>query len=286
MMRSNTTGQEPPMSQYIFDNAASQASQRFGSLEALYDPRTLSMLEATGVGPGWQCLEVGAGGGSVAAWLAERVGASGHVLVTDIDARYLAALTASGRPNVEVQRHDVGQDPLPDATFDLIHARLVLIHVPQREAALASLIAALRPGGWIVIEDYDPTFIDHSFPATNPADYADYDTMRVAMRTLMEQRGFDPTWGRSLYRRFIGHALEEVDLDGNFTACRGGSPGALLYKANFEQVRDEAVAAGLVTDEQADRAIAVLANPDFAFGSPVMMSARGQKPQGGNVDTV
>ena len=73
------------MSQYIFDNAASQASQRFGSLEALYDPRTLTMLEATGVGPGWQCLEVGAGGGSVAAWLAERVGASGHVLVTDID---------------------------------------------------------------------------------------------------------------------------------------------------------------------------------------------------------
>ena len=266
------------MNQYIFDNAAAQAAQRFGSLEKLYDPRTLGFLEATGVGPGWRCLEVGAGGGSVAAWMAERVGASGHVLVTDIDPRYLAALSAAEQPNLEVRHHDIGQDPLPEAAFDLIHARLVLIHVPQREAALASLVAALRPGGWIVVEDFDPTFIDHSFPASNHEDYAAFETMRVAMRRLMDQHGADGVWGRRLYRRFVDHGLANVGLEGHFAACPGGSPGALLYRANFEQVRREAVAAGLVTEEQADRAIAVLADPGFAFGSPVMMSAWGQKP--------
>jgi ubiquinone/menaquinone biosynthesis C-methylase UbiE len=161
------------VSQYIFANAAEQARQRFQSLEELYDPRTVHFLEATGVGPGWRCLEVGAGGGSIAAWLADRVGSSGHVLVTDIDPRHLDALAEAGWPNVEVQRHDVGQDPLPAATFDLVHARLVLIHVPQREAALARLVAALKPGGWIVVEDFDPVsstvvFRQPTWKATRP----------------------------------------------------------------------------------------------------------------------
>jgi trans-aconitate methyltransferase len=46
-------------------------------------------------------------------------------------------------------------DPLPDAAFDLIHARLVLIHVPEREEVLARLVAALKPGGWMVEEEFD-----------------------------------------------------------------------------------------------------------------------------------
>jgi SAM-dependent methyltransferase len=266
------------VSQYIFDNAAVQAEQRFHSLEALYDPLTVRFLAATGVGLGWRCLEVGAGGGSIATWLAERVGPRGHVLVTDIDPRHLEALAASGRPNVQVQRHDVGLDPLPEAAFDLVHARLVLIHVPQREAALAGLIAALKPGGWIVVEDFDPVFIDRGFPVTDPEGYAAYDAMRVALRHLMDRHGLDPVWGRSLYRRFVAHGLADVGLEGHFTVWPGGSPGALLDRANFEQVRANAVAAGLVTDGQVDRAVAALDDPAFAFSSPVMMTAWARKP--------
>jgi len=71
-----------------------------------------------------------------------------------------------------VIRHDVGVDPLPEAAFDLVHARLVLIHVPQAAAALARLAAALRPGGWLVIEDFDPTFIDRSFATADGSDVA------------------------------------------------------------------------------------------------------------------
>src|SRR5690349_7201504 len=103
------------MSRYIFDNAAEEpTAQRFASLEALYDPRTIRFLEETGIGPGWRCLEVGGGSGSIAAWLADRVGPAGRVLVTYIDPRFLAALGAADRPHVEVLRHDVGVDPLPE----------------------------------------------------------------------------------------------------------------------------------------------------------------------------
>ena len=78
------------MKPYIFDSAAeAETAERFASLDALYNFRTFRFLETAGIGPGWHCLEVGGGSGSVAAWMAERVGPSGSVLVTDIDLRFM-----------------------------------------------------------------------------------------------------------------------------------------------------------------------------------------------------
>src|SRR5207244_9212343 len=98
------------MSNYIFDNAGQPTSQRFTSLEILYDPWTIRHLEATGIGLGWQCWEVGAGGGSIAAWLAERCGPSGHVLVTDVDPRFLVEGASLAQPTIEIQCHDIVAD--------------------------------------------------------------------------------------------------------------------------------------------------------------------------------
>jgi ubiquinone/menaquinone biosynthesis C-methylase UbiE len=135
------------MSNYIFENVGQQASLRFTSLETLYDLWTIRHLEVTGIATGWRCWEVGGGGGSIAVWLGERCGPTGHVLVTDIDPRFLAVLATLDHSPIEIQRHDIGTDPLPAQTFDLIHARLVLIHVPAREQALQRMVTALKPGG-------------------------------------------------------------------------------------------------------------------------------------------
>lgn len=51
--------------------------------------------------------------------------------------------------------HDIVKDPLPAHSFDLIHARLVLAHLPARDQVLPRLVASLRPGGWLVVEDFD-----------------------------------------------------------------------------------------------------------------------------------
>lgn len=267
------------MTGYIFDNAAERpTAQRFASLEALYDPRTARFLDATGVGPGWRCLEVGGGSGSIAAWLADQVGDTGHVLVTDIDPRFLATLAEAGRPNVEVRRHDVGIDPLPEDAFDIIHARLVLIHVPTAPAALARLAAALRPGGWLVVEDFDPTFIDRSFPTAGPAEHAVVHAAFGALGELLVARGAGRGWGRSLHRRFVELGLEEVGMEGYLTVRPGGSAGALLDRANLVQVRDAAVDAGLIAAEEMDRMLALLDDPACAFSSPTMFTAWGRRP--------
>jgi ubiquinone/menaquinone biosynthesis C-methylase UbiE len=263
---------------YVFDNSAVQATPRFQSLEVLFDARTIRFLEATSVASGWRCLEVGAGGGSIAAWMAERVGSDGHVLVTDIDPSHLTTLLASARPNLEVRRHDVAVDPLPESSFDLIHARLVLGHVPQRVEALGRLASYLAPGGSLVVEDFDPRSIDSSLTTLNLDQFNDYDIMRQAMYRVMESHGVDLEWGRSLFRRFVGLGLADVGLDGQMSVWTGASPGSRLMQANFRQVKAEAIDSGWVSDAQFNRAIEVLDDPTFAFGSPVMMTAWGRKP--------
>jgi ubiquinone/menaquinone biosynthesis C-methylase UbiE len=140
------------MTRYMLDNARHESADRFAALSALFDSTTTRHLERCGVRRGWRCLEVGAGGGSIATWLADRVGASGAVLATDIEPRFLSALA---RPSMEVRRHDIGVDALPERAFDLVHARLVLMHVPDRDQALERMIGALKPGGWIVAEEFD-----------------------------------------------------------------------------------------------------------------------------------
>jgi len=72
---------------YLLDNAGAQAPGRFASLEACFDRLTEGHLAARGIGPGWRCLEIGAGSGSMARWLAREVGPDGSVLATDIDTR-------------------------------------------------------------------------------------------------------------------------------------------------------------------------------------------------------
>src|SRR5438093_4258585 len=138
------------MSTYVFDNSWEKERERLASLESLYDPGTVRRLESVGVGPGWKCLEVGAGAGSIAQWLCERVGAKGKVVATDIDTRFLEVLH---EPSLDVRRHNIVTDELPEEEFDLIHGRLLIQHLPDREQILKRLIVALKPGGWLVLED-------------------------------------------------------------------------------------------------------------------------------------
>lgn len=138
---------------YLLDNRDSVAGQRFDSLSVLFDPVTFRHLEELGVGGGWRCWEVGAGGPSVPMWLSAKVGPSGRVLVTDIDVSWTQHVDGE---HVEVRRHDVAADDPPDEIFDLVHARLVLIHVPERERALERMVSAVRSGGCLLVEDFDP----------------------------------------------------------------------------------------------------------------------------------
>src|SRR5229473_152461 len=118
-------------------------------LPTVLDAGTVRHLESLGVGTGWRCLEAGAGAGSIARWLCECVGRGGHVLATDLDTRFVEAALLH-RPNGTVLRHDLLRDHLPEASFDLVHARLLLAGLAEPSHGLARLVAALKPGGWLL----------------------------------------------------------------------------------------------------------------------------------------
>jgi SAM-dependent methyltransferase len=265
------------VSEYLFDNAAPQTAERFVRLEALYDPTTVRQLEALGVGDGWVCWEVGGGSGSIAAWLAHRVGESGHVLVTDIGPRFLAALEAAGVAHLTVQRHDVTLDPLPRERFDLIHARLVLLHLPTADQVLGQLVEALKPGGYLLVEDFDLRLLDRTFPTADRAAAAVFQRVYAEVAQSVEAHGQPAGWGRGLYQRLRGAGLVEVGMEGHFAVWPGGSARAQLDRVNIEQVRVEAVARGFVTEAEIEQTLAVLEDPIIAFSSPVMFSAWGRR---------
>src|SRR4051812_32205753 len=98
-------------------------------------------MDALGIAPGWRCWEIGAGGPQVPDGLAARVGSAGRVVATDREIRWLADTCG---PGVDVVRHDVVGDEPPTGEFDLVHARLMLMHVPERDEALRRMISALR----------------------------------------------------------------------------------------------------------------------------------------------
>ncbi len=267
------------MTGYVFDNAAEgPTARRFAGLETLYDPRTQRALEATGVGPGWHCLEVGAGGGSVAAWLVDRVGPDGRVLATDLDPRFLTALTSLDRVNVEVRRHDIAVDPLPERAFDLVHARLVLLHLPTAAAVLARLAAALRPGGWLLVEDFDPTFVDRAFPVADPVDAAVTRRVFGALGEMLETRGAGHGWARGLHGRVAASGLVDIVAEGHLEIRTGGSPGARVDSANLEQTGPALVAAGKLDAAEVDRGLTLLGDPRFAYASPMMFTIRVRRP--------
>lgn len=257
---------------YVLDNAAEEASARFAALPRLYDPGTIRHLEQLGVAAGWRCLEVGGGGGTIAAWLCDRVGPTGHVLATDVNTRFLDRLR---HPNLEVRRHNVASDPLPDGAFDLVHLRLVLMHLPQRDHVLERLANVLLPGGWLLAEEFDSLSMPPD-PNVNPAEtLLETD---IAMREVMTAGGVDLRYGRFLPARLRTLGLVEVDAEGRVPLWRGRAAGGDLLRANFAQLREAILATGRLTVEEFERDLKRLDDEAFMRPSPLMWAAWGRRP--------
>jgi hypothetical protein len=259
---------------YLLANQQEQAGLRLAALAALLDPATFRHLDEIGFGPGWSCWEVGAGARSVPDRLAERVGPTGSVLATDVDTSWLSGPTPA---HLRVLRHDVGTQGPPATGLDLVHARLVLTHVPRRQEALRTMVAALRPGGWLLVEDADPGLQPLLCPDDHgPAQHL-ANRLRHGFRTLMADRGADLAFGRTLPRLLREQGLVDVTADAYFPIT---SPAcAVLERTTVEQIRDRLVGAGLATDTEIDEHLANIAAgrvPDLATAP--LISARGRTP--------
>jgi 2-polyprenyl-3-methyl-5-hydroxy-6-metoxy-1,4-benzoquinol methylase len=257
---------------YTFDNSGTETARRFAALATIFDPGTIRHLNEIGIDKGWRCLEVGAGGGSIAAWLCDRVGQTGHVVATDIDTRFLQPL---GRANLEIWRHDVARDLLPQGVFDLIHFRLVLGHVPSRNEVLGRLVSALRPGGWMLAEEFD----SWSLRPDDELNVAETPLKAFAsMQAVMAGHGFDGYYGRRLIGHLRAHELTDIAAEGRLFMLEGGTSGADLTRAAISQTRREMIAAGGITEAEIEHDLLQLDRADFMMPSAIMWAVRSRRP--------
>ena len=259
-------------------NEWSEEEQRLSSAEEQFDPITFRNLDRLAIAEGMRCLEVGGGRGSVAAFMSDRVGASGSVVVTDLD---LGLLTGCDRPNISAQIHDIRTDPLDQAAFDILHARLVLEHFPDRLSVLDKLVTALRPGGWMLIEDFDMSALLHLAPSkllSVPERLVE--VWQALIQGCIDLAGaqIDMEFGRDLGRHLVNAGLKDVGAEACTQLIHGGSSHAAFWRLGAIQTCSAVVAAGLVPQSDLDFFVRTSEDPRSMIQGPALVSAWGRRP--------
>jgi SAM-dependent methyltransferase len=257
---------QSPWGTYAWPNAWEQARRRLELLEQCHDPTSFRYAAARGIGDGWRCLDAGAGSGSFTRWLGEKVGTDGRVVAADLDVRLLEDIAA---PNIEVRQMDVS-DELPQAAFNFVYTRLVLLHIPARDEVLRKLFEALRPGGVLMVEEHD------SFPVLATATGAYRDAWQPFL-AMSRAAGIDDRWARELPARLAALGMVDVDAELDVPFFRGCSAHAEFWNLTWEQARERIVAMG-ESDEHIDRGQAELADDQRWFYEPAMVIAWGRRP--------
>lgn len=262
------------MVSYIF-SGKSLISRQLQSISRTFDAVTERRLAALGIRTGWHCLEVGAGNGSVARTMADLAGPEGSVVATDIS---LTELT-SDRPNLVVREHDItSSEPIPEAPYDLVHLRLVLMHVPQRQLVLERLLRALKPGGWLVAEDYDVQPVPKAVAVPDGRAEELHHKVTTGLARVTASAGLDNGWGSRAYAAFRAAGFVNVAAESYSRASTAGEPGHDLVAVYIQQLREPLLAGGHLTEEELDRFLTLTEDVGFAQFTPPLISTWGRRP--------
>lgn len=232
------------MSEYVLDSGTDLGREQLEFLEELLDGPTAQFIESLELPNGGRCLDVGAGNGSMTRWLAGRVSSPERVSTLDLEDTHLVV-----PPGVSVHRHDVN-DGLPTRDrFDLIHTRLLLMHLRRRRAVLAELADALELGGRLVVAEFAYAGVD----VLSAPSAADEELVRmvvdVAIKQIGEPAGIDYGWAGAVAGAMAEIGLEEIDTMTYHRTVRGGGPGMLLYGNYVAQLTSALLELGVTAGE-------------------------------------
>lgn len=259
-------------SKYIFaDTHYSREFERLLLIEEVFDSASRRHILATGITTNWRCLEVGAGAGSIVHWLAEVVGENGKVVAVDLDTRFIANIKLS---NVEVLEADIRHISLENHSFDLIHARCVLIHIPDFQVALSRMLELLKPGGSIVIEEPDFAVAKAIAPQ-----YACQAVERVnkAILQMFTSKGIDYSLGVKLPAILQKLGLQQLAVENDTPISGGGSGMATVMKMSAMQLAEKYVATGEATYQDIEKYCLFAEDPNSRAIYHAMISVVAQK---------
>jgi SAM-dependent methyltransferase len=216
-------------------------------------------------------LEVGAGEGYVARSIAARVG-DGKVVATDINPRFLDRDV----PNIEVRSHDILHDELEAEHYDLVHCRMVLMHLADPVAAVRRMNDALRPGGWILVEEGDMGLLGPADP-DHPRAANFREVTRAIADAVAASRLIDAYFGRRVRGVLEQCGFAGVRHEGRVSVIRGREPGTRFFQLSGEVVGPKLISAGFVEETQFADHQAAYDDPSFTFVGMTNFAAWGRK---------
>lgn len=255
---------------YVFQNTKDETERRrLQAIEAIFDPSSQRRILAAGIKPGSVCLEVGAGAGSLMRWMAEQVGPSGRVTAVDINTRFLTNPPA----NVTVVEGDVRTLNLERESFDLIHTRYVLVHIPEYEKVLDSLWNALKIGGALVIEEPDFT----AYRGLSGVEVESFDKVHQAILRMYKDKGVDPALGSKLPKLFQSLGAKNLIIENDSPPSPGGGALARMMGQSADLLKDKYLATGCVDLKDLAAYARFTQNPDSSAVYYTTISAVGHK---------
>jgi ubiquinone/menaquinone biosynthesis C-methylase UbiE len=234
--------------EYVFHQVQDQRElQRLRAIEQVFDPASRRRLLATGLKAGWSCLEIGPGAGSILRWLSEVVGPKGRVDAVDLSTKFLGSKLP---PNVTVQEGDIRTVSLGDPAFDLVHARYVLIHVPDYEAVLARMLNCVKPGGWLVLEE--PDFSGSRGVTGNAAQLEAVQRVNLAIKMMYDTLKMDYQLGLKLPSLLQQRGLSRLTVEHDAPLTPGRSGMATVMSMSALQLREKYLSTGVVAEQDLD----------------------------------
>ncbi|MBD0708885.1 MULTISPECIES: class I SAM-dependent methyltransferase [unclassified Streptomyces] len=243
---------------------------RLDALTHAFDPQTRRRLDAVGVAPDWSCLEIGAGTGTIAHWLAERC-RRGRVTATDLD----VSLVHEPVPdNLGVLVHDVTKDTFPEGSFQLIHARAVLMHLPQREQVVTRMLPWLAPGGVLLVEEL-VDFPRHGLPESSPL----RKVIDAWWSSLAASYGMDGGWGVRVAAAMRDSGYENVRAEADLLALHAGSPIAEFSRLTIQTIAPRLIGSGLLGEADVKAGLEEFADPGHLSFPIAVIATTGRRPR-------
>jgi len=257
--------------------------ERLGRQSVELRDRSARLLDRVALGPGQTAIDLGCGPRGVIDLLSERVGPRGQVVGLDLDPTNVALARSyvndRGLANVTVVEGDARRSGLADATFDVVHARTVLVNVPDPAAVLTEMVRLTRPGGWVAVMEPDLGLT--LFHPPHPV----WDRVLETFVKVIQAEGADPFVGRRLPHLLRDAGLTQVEVESRADVAPSGDSRRTVLVDLLRVVRAKAVASGIASDAELDdldrAARRHLADPDTLAVPHLLFLAWGRKPMAG-----
>jgi ubiquinone/menaquinone biosynthesis C-methylase UbiE len=243
-------------------------------------PASTALLDRVALQPGDDAVDLGCGPRGVIEMLAALVSPGGRVVGVDADPAHVAMardlVNRLALPDVEIITADARHTGLPSGSFDLVHARTLLINLPDPAQVVAEMVRLARPGGWIAGLEPDTEFAICYPP--HPA----VDRLGEIFSLAFSRRGADPHLGRRMTELYRHAGLTDVGVEARSPLHPPGHSRRTIRADLVRAMRPHIMELGLADEPELERLDAAvrehLDDPNTVVMPGLYFLAWGRKP--------